>query len=86
MCKDTPLLLPKADSIVAMRAPFATHSLWVAPYHASQLYPAGKFVPREFCRISLAEVGLRAQAYDDEWDRDNQDSGGFDSLVRSRRA
>lgn len=47
MCKDMPPLLPKPDSIVAMRAPFATHSLWVAPYDAKQLYPAGKFVPRE---------------------------------------
>lgn len=47
MCKDMPPLLPRPDSIVAMRAPFATHSLWVAPYDEKQIYPAGKFVPRK---------------------------------------
>lgn len=47
MCKDMPPLLAKPDSLVAMRAPFAKHNLWVAPYNPEQLYPAGKFVPRE---------------------------------------
>lgn len=47
MCKDMPPLLAAADSLVAMRAPFATHNIWVAPYQADQVYPAGKFVPRE---------------------------------------
>jgi len=46
MCKDMPPLLAKPDSLVAMRAPFAKHNLWVAPYAAEQLYPAGKFVPQ----------------------------------------
>ena len=56
MCKDLPPLLPKPDSIVAMRAPFATHSLWVAPYNEKEVYPAGKFVPRKFSK-SIALFG-----------------------------
>merc|ERR1711939_675937 len=46
MCKDMPPLLAKPDSLVAMRAPFAKHNLWVAPYNPNQLYPAGHFVPQ----------------------------------------
>ena len=46
MCKDMPPLLAKEDSFVAIRAPFALHNLWVAPYAADQIYPAGRWVPR----------------------------------------
>ena len=44
MCKDFIPLLPKPDSLVGRRAPFATKHMWVTPYVDGQLFPAGKFV------------------------------------------
>ncbi|GAA6046717.1 hypothetical protein JCM3770_003132 [Rhodotorula araucariae] len=43
MCKEHVPLLVKPDSLVARRAPFAKHHLWVIPYEEGRLYPAGKF-------------------------------------------
>ncbi|GAA5995428.1 uncharacterized protein JCM10292_005167 [Rhodotorula paludigena] len=43
MCKDYVPLLPKDDSLVGRRAPFAKHALWTVPYEEGRLYPAGKF-------------------------------------------
>ncbi|GAA5837712.1 hypothetical protein JCM3766R1_000561 [Sporobolomyces carnicolor] len=43
VCKDTPPLLPHADSLVGRRATFAKNTIWVTPYEDGQLYPAGKY-------------------------------------------
>lgn len=39
VCKDTPPLLPHADSLVGRRATFAKNTIWVTPYEDGQLYP-----------------------------------------------
>lgn len=45
MCKDMPKFMCKPDSMVATRAPFVKHDLWVTPFKESQIYPcvAGPF-------------------------------------------
>lgn len=44
-CRDQPVLLAKKDSMIAMRAPFAKHHLFVTRYVHGQFYPSGRFVP-----------------------------------------
>ncbi|CAO1618809.1 unnamed protein product [Jaminaea pallidilutea] len=39
----TPRLYAKPDSLVAVRAPFATHTMWTVPYEEGRLYPAGRY-------------------------------------------
>lgn len=48
MCKDMPRLYAHHDGIAAIRAPFAKHHLWTLPYHETDRYPSGKFVPQTF--------------------------------------
>ncbi|PLW16667.1 hypothetical protein PCANC_13352 [Puccinia coronata f. sp. avenae] len=45
LCRDQPPMLAKADSMIAKRAPFAKHDIFVTPYVPHQYYPSGKFVP-----------------------------------------
>ncbi|KDN44702.1 hypothetical protein K437DRAFT_256938 [Tilletiaria anomala UBC 951] len=42
MTTNQPRLYAKPDSIVAKRAPFATHHFWTVPYADDRKYPAGK--------------------------------------------
>ncbi|KAG0139264.1 hypothetical protein CROQUDRAFT_54972, partial [Cronartium quercuum f. sp. fusiforme G11] len=44
-CKNQPKLIPKKDSMIGKRAPFAKHDLFVTPYSPDQYYPSGKHVP-----------------------------------------
>lgn len=46
MCSNYGPLLAKPDSVVALRAPFATHSMWVVPFADDKVYPAGQHVPQ----------------------------------------
>lgn len=39
-----PPLMAHPDSLIAKRAVFATHNLWVTPHDDDQMYPAGKYV------------------------------------------
>jgi primary-amine oxidase len=48
LCKDMPRLNTRHDGICAVRAPFAKHHLWTLPYHATERYPSGMFVPQTF--------------------------------------
>ncbi|KIL90131.1 primary-amine oxidase [Fusarium avenaceum] len=41
-----PSLLARPGGIIAERAAFARHSLWVVPYDDDGFFPAGKFVPQ----------------------------------------
>ncbi|KAF5703139.1 primary-amine oxidase [Fusarium globosum] len=41
-----PALLARPGSIIAERAAFARHSLWVVPYRDGEFFPAGRFVPQ----------------------------------------
>lgn len=38
-----PRLYAKPDSLVATRAPFATHAIWTVPYKEGRLYAAGRY-------------------------------------------
>ncbi|CAO1620204.1 unnamed protein product [Parajaminaea phylloscopi] len=43
MAPNMPRLYAKPDSLVATRAPFATHAIWTVPYQEGRLYSAGRY-------------------------------------------
>ncbi|KAF8584587.1 hypothetical protein K439DRAFT_1134852 [Ramaria rubella] len=46
VCKDYAPLFTTPDSLVALRAPFARHNVWVVPYADDKRYPGGLHVPQ----------------------------------------